>query len=62
MNKNKINKIASILVLASGILLVSVIFLSRAHLGFGAIFDWQFLMGFVFIVFGVYSLKANRKK
>jgi hypothetical protein len=60
MNKSRVNKIASILVLLSGILLVTVIFLVNANQGLRAFSDWQFWMGFLFIAFGIYNLRTKK--
>jgi choline-glycine betaine transporter len=57
MNKTRLNKIASIAVLLSGILLVSVISFVNASQGLRILSDWQFWMGFLFIAFGIYNLK-----
>lgn len=60
MNKTRLNKIASIAVLLSGILLVSVISFVNASQGLRVLSDWQFWMGFLFIAFGIYNLKTKK--
>ena len=60
MNKSKLNKIASIAVLLSGVMLVGVISFVNASQGLKVLSDWQFWMGFLFIAFGIYNLKTRK--
>jgi hypothetical protein len=61
MNRDSLNKIAAIVAIVCGVLLVSLLVVTAPDLRPQSVISWKFLMGFLFIAIGIFALRIKRK-
>ncbi|ADQ19199.1 hypothetical protein [Leadbetterella byssophila] len=60
MNRNTLNKIAAIVAIVCGVMLVSLLVLTAPDLRPQTVITWKFVMGFLFIAIGIFALRVKR--
>lgn len=61
MNRESLNRIAAIVAIVCGILLVSLLILTAPDLRPQTVISWRFVMGFVMIAVGIFALRMKRR-
>ena len=59
MNKKTVNRFAAIVALSCGLLLTTLLIFSAPSRSFEDIVSWKLLMGFLFVIVGVWALRKQ---
>lgn len=60
MNRESLNRIAAIVAIVCGVLLVCLLILTAPDLRPQTVISWRFVMGFVMIAVGIFALRVRR--
>lgn len=61
MNRESLNRIAAIVAIVCGVLLISLLILTAPDLRPQTVISWRFVMGFLMIAIGIFALRMKRK-
>lgn len=61
MNRESINRIAAIIAIVCGVLLVVLLVLTAPDLRLQSIITWRFVMGWVMIAVGIFALRMKSR-
>jgi len=61
MNRESLNRIASIVAIVCGIVTVSLLILTAPDLRPQTVISWKFVAGFLMIAIGIFALRVRRK-